>query len=118
MTAQPVFGGDPTARRVGRPAAPAAPASRGARPSASRGQNAVPRPYQRPTLELPGDVICGAIEPPGGVDEIAAAVRLCLVGAGGPAEAAFASIAQARGTAAAIRLARAYVDIRAANAAA
>lgn len=118
MAAQPVFGGDSTFRRMGRPAGPAAPATRSVRPSSSRGQNAALHPYKRPTLELPGDVICGASEPSGGVDEIAAAVRLCLVGAGGPAEAAYASIAQARGTAAAIRLARAYVDIRASNAAA
>jgi hypothetical protein len=64
------------------------------------------------------DVICGAAEPSGGVAEIATAVRLCLASAGGPADAAFANIAQARGTAAAIRLARAYVDVRPSDAAA
>ena len=118
MPAQPVFGGDPTVRRAGRPAGSAPPATHSTRPLAARGQSAALRPYKRPILELPGEVICGASEPSGGVDEIAAAVRVCLVGAGGPAEAAYASIAQARGTAAAIRLARAYVEIRAANAAA
>ena len=74
------------------------------------------RPQKRPILELPVEVLNGESEPRDGIAGIAAAVRLCLMHAGGPAEAAFASIAQARGTAAAIRLARAYVDIRAGEA--
>lgn len=74
------------------------------------------RSYKRPMLELPVDVLSGEREPRDGIAGIAAAVRLCLMGAGGPADAAFASIAQARGMAAAIRLARAYVDIRARDA--
>jgi hypothetical protein len=86
--------------------------------SAARGQGGGMHTYKRPILELPVDVICGVCEPSGGITEIAAAVRLCLVNAGGPADAAFANIAQARGTAAAIRLARAYVDVRAAETAA
>jgi hypothetical protein len=92
--------------------------ARSTRIAAARGKEATLRAYKRPILELPGEVICGTSEPSGGVAEIAAAVRLCLVSAGGPADAAFANIAQARGTAAAIRLARAYVDVRPSDAAA
>jgi hypothetical protein len=118
VSGQPVHGGNPTPRRVERAPQPGAPVTRSTSLSAWQGRASTIRPYKRPTLELPLDVICGTSEPSGGVAEIAAAVRLCLVSAGGPAEAAFANIAQARGTAAAIRLARAYVDVRPSDAAA
>ena len=72
--------------------------------------------YKRPVLTLPDDVLSGMREPDGGVLGIASQVRLRLARVGGPAETAFASIAQARNAAAAIRLARAYVDIRACQA--
>jgi hypothetical protein len=75
------------------------------------------RTDKRPVLELPFEVISGTSEPHDGVFGIAEAVRMCLLSAGGPADAAYSSVGQARGTAAAIRIARAYVDLRASAAA-
>ena len=71
------------------------------------------RADKRPILELPLEVISGTSEPHDGVSGIAEAVRSCLLLAGGPADAAYSSVGQARGTAAAIRIARAYVELRA-----
>lgn len=103
-------------RRAQRSAWSRSSATRRSQPAAWRGEGPPPRPQKRPILELPVEVLSGEREPRDGVAGIAAAVRLCLAGAGGPADLAFASIAQAHGTAAAIRLARAYVDIRAGEA--
>lgn len=92
--------------------APQSSVTRRSQPAARRAERP-PRPQKRPILELPVEVLSGESEPCDGVAGIAAAVRFCLACAGGPADVAFASIAQARGTAAAIRLARAYVEVRA-----
>jgi len=102
-------------QRAARAAWSGSPARR-SKSGAWRGERPAIRPQKRPILELPVEVLSGESEPRDGIAGIAAAVRLCLVRTGGPAEAAFASIAQARGTAAAIRLARAYVEIRAGEA--
>jgi hypothetical protein len=67
---------------------------------------------QRPTLVLPEDVISGAQEPEGGITALAEAVRQVLQQEGGAADTAYESITAAATTAAAIRIARAYVQIR------
>jgi hypothetical protein len=112
----PLHGEGTTERRAERAAWSGPPSTRRSQSGAWRGERPTLRPQKRPILELPVEVLSGESEPHDGIAGIAAAVRLCLVRAGGPADAAFASIAQARGTAAAIRLARAYVEIRAGEA--
>lgn len=67
---------------------------------------------QRPTLVLPEDVISGVSEPEGGIDALAVEVRQILRREGGAADAAYESITAAASTAAAIRIARAYVQIK------
>lgn len=67
---------------------------------------------QRPVLVLPEDVISGAQEPEGGIIAIAEAVRQVLQQEGGVADTAYESVIAAATTAAAIRIARAYVQIR------
>lgn len=69
--------------------------------------------YNRPTVTFPRAVLDGTSDPPGGVAAIAGAVRLHLHLADGPSDAAHASIMAAGSVAAALRLARAYVNIRA-----
>lgn len=67
---------------------------------------------QRPILILPEDVISGAQEPEGGITALAEAVRQVLQQQGGAADTAYESVTAAATTAAAIRIARAYVQIR------
>jgi len=69
---------------------------------------------RRATLILPEDVISGAEEPAGGIVGIAGEVRLLLRQEGSVADSAYESITAAATTAAAIRIARAYVQIRSA----
>ncbi|HEY8597047.1 MAG TPA: hypothetical protein VIL85_01375 [Thermomicrobiales bacterium] len=69
---------------------------------------------RRVTLILPEDVINGVEEPAGGIVGLAGEVRLLLHLEGGVADSAYESITAAATTAAAIRIARAYVQIRSA----
>ena len=107
VSALPLQGADATTR--------SATATRRTQARRRRGESEPPRPPKRPILELPLAVLSGESEPSDGVVGIAAAVRRCLRRDSGLADVAFASITQARGMAAAIRLARAYVEIRAGN---
>lgn len=70
---------------------------------------------RRATLILPEDVISGVEEPAGGIVGLAGEVRLLLHKEGGVADSAYESIIAAATTAAAIRIARAYVQIRSAQ---
>ena len=69
---------------------------------------------RRATLILPEDVISGVEEPEGGIVGLAGEVRLLLHQEGVVADSAYESITAAATTAAAIRIARAYVQIRSA----
>jgi hypothetical protein len=69
---------------------------------------------RRATLILPEDVISGVEEPVGGIVGLAGEVRLLLHQEGVVADSAYESITAAATTAAAIRIARAYVQIRSA----
>jgi len=69
---------------------------------------------RRATLILPEDVISGVEEPAGGIVGLAVEVRLLLHQEGAVADSAYESITAAATTAAAIRIARAYVQIRSA----